>query len=406
MERRYLTSDEAAAFLGIKKASLYAYVSRGMLSTVPAKPGSRRKLYKKAELERLKYVDARRVDPERAATEAIEFGKPILSTSISLITETEHAYRGVPSRHLARACTFEQVAEFLWTGEATENLDPKDPVLPKPSTAWADPIDMDLAAAETANLTPVERLQCLLPRLEHHDLRAYATNSTQLLPTAIRAIRYLAYFSSREPWQGRVATTLGASWKASPERIDRLLITIADHDLNIATFTARCVASAGSNMYQAILAGLAALQGYKHLYGQIVESRRFFSDVLDTGRPERVLRRYLRNEGSIPGFHNAYQRLYPGQDPRVKTLLSNLEDTDAYPVLKETVDLVESTTGEFPRVDFALGVSEVLLRLPPDAIFDLAAIARTAGMAAHVIEQHGSERVIRPRAKYVGTMRS
>src|SRR5690606_29162645 len=72
---------------------------------------------------------------------------------------------------------------------------------------------------------------------------------------------------------------------ADAKRLDALLIVMADHELNIATFTARCIASAGSNLYQAMIGGLAALQGYKHLYGQVTEARRFFGEVLETGDP-------------------------------------------------------------------------------------------------------------------------
>lgn len=115
-----------------------------------------------------------------------------------------------------------------------------------------------------------------------------------------------------------------------------------------------------------------------------------------------LLRRYLRRSGNIPGVHNPYRRLYTGPDPRVLTLMDNLADTKHYPLLLETTRLAELASHEHLRIDFALAVSEPVLGLPQDAVLGLIAIGRTAGIIAHVLEQYTSDRVIRPRAKYVG----
>ena len=143
-------------------------------------------------------------------------------------------------------------------------------------------------------------------------------------------------------------------------------------------------------IYQAVLAGLAALQGYKHLYGQVAEARAFFAEVVAEGGPAPVVRRYLRQRGVVPGFHNPYRRLYAGNDPRVAALVELLADSPRYPLLRETLEVAEAATGEHPRVDFALAVAEPLLELPEDAIFSLIALGRTAGMIAHVFEQYAS----------------
>lgn len=400
MSSRPLTSDEAAEYLGISKPSLYSYVSRGLVHARPAAPGSRRKLYDKLDLDRLKRKTHSTVS-KNARDDVLEFGKPILSTAISLVTDNEHSYRGVPSAELAVANSFEQVAEFLWTGTAMASGGEQSGVtLPRPSPCWAEALDRKILSGLKPHLPPVARLQCLLPVLGHDDLTGYATSPDTLLPAAVRVIKYLTLLSTgRDPKHG-VAKTLARAWGAEEEVLQMLLIVVADHELNIATFTARCASSAGSNIYQSILGGLAALQGHKHLFGQIAESERFLRTVLGSGDAEATLRDYLRLEGSVPGFHNPYQRLYSGEDPRVVTLLSNLEGEQGFDLVSSTIDLVESVTGEFPRIDFALAVCQVLLRLPPDTIFDLVAIARTAGMAAHIIEQYGSPHAIRPRARY------
>lgn len=389
MGKNHLSAEEAAAFLGVTKATLYAYVSRGMLRSVQVGHGSRRRHYPLAELQSLKHRHNYRSDPERAAAEVIEFGNPILTTSISQITATEHSYRGVNSSALAARNSFEQVAQFLWTGDL-------GPELPE----WDAPIDEALLAG-LPDLPPLEQMQCLLPILENQDLNGYATKSAILLPSAVRILLYLTRLSCGHPYEGGLARTLARAWQADERVLNSLLVIVADHELNIATFTARCVASAGSSLYQAVLAGLAALQGYKHLQGQVTEAMTFFREVLDEGEAEPVIRRWLRRSGTIPGFHNPYRRLYVGRDPRVETLLQLHEGSERYELLTETVRLAEAASGEHARVDFALACAEPLLNLPDGSIFSLIGLGRTAGMTAHVIEQYGSERVIRPRAKYV-----
>lgn len=394
-----LGADEAAKLLGVSKATLYSYVSRGMLTSRVLAPGSRKRAYDKAEVIALKHRSSFRKDPETAAAEVIEFGIPILTTSISQITETEHSYRGVSSRELAKTYSFEQVAEFLWTGRWDGAK------LPTPSSAWFEPLDMSFLERVDRDLAPIEQMQSLLPRLQHRNLHAYRTNPAALVGSAIELIRYLVYLSSDNDRPGRISEGLAATWNVDATALETLLIVVADHELNIATFTARCAASAGSSLYQAVLAGLAALQGYRHLFGQVSEAKLLMQEIILSGDPEVVIRSYLRRRGSIPGVQNPYRRLYTGPDPRVVTLVDNLAGTQYHDLLRRTLELIDQATNEPPRIDFALAVSEPLLGLPHDSIHSIIAIGRTAGMIAHVFEQYESERVIRPRARYVGAAR-
>lgn len=391
-----LGADEAAKLLGVSKSTLYSYVSRGMLTSRVIDPGSRKRAYDKAELLALKHRSSFRKDPETAAAEIIEFGIPILSTSISQITETDHSYRGVSSRELARSYSFEQVAEFLWTGRRDGDG------LPAPDPAWSTPLDLSFVEGVDQDLTAIERMQTILPRLQHRSLHAYGTDPSVLVGNAIELVRYLVYLSSNDYHPGSVSEGLAATWGVDAAALETLLIVVADHELNIATFTARCAASAGSSLHQAVLAGLSALQGYRHLFGQVSEAKLFMQEVIQSGDPESVVRSYFRRRGAIPGVQNPYRRLYSGPDPRVITLFDNLVGSENYELLVETLDLISEATKEPPRIDFALAVSEPLLGLPHDSIHSIIAIGRTAGMIAHVFEQYGSERVIRPRARYVG----
>lgn len=395
----YMTATDAAEYLGVTTATLYSYVSRGMITSVVLDPGSRSKGYRRSDLVALRHRSTFRKDPDRAATEVIEFGTPILTTSISQVTETTHSYRGRSSSDLAAAYSFEQVTEFLWTGATSGQAGEFD--LPAPSGAWSQEIDLELGKELPPGLTAVERLQSVLPVLERRDPLAYGVKGSVLVPSAVSLLLHLSYLSTGKPNHGSIAATLASAWSADPAKLDPLLVMVADHELNIATFTSRCIASAGATLYQAVLGGLAALQGYKHLYGQVSEAKSFYQQVMNTGDPGAVVRRYLRQRGAVPGFHNPYRRLYAGADPRVPTIVQLLTGSTGFPLLEETLKVAEAATGEHPRVDFALAVAEPLLGLPHDAIFSLIAIGRMAGMIAHIFEQYTSDRVIRPRARYV-----
>lgn len=396
MRNEGVGADEASEILGVSKATLYSYVSRGMLTSRLKAPGSRARIYDRSELLALKHRNSFRKDPETAAAEVIEFGIPILTTAISQITETEHSYRGVSSRELAREFSFEQVAEFLWTGRW------QGAKLPDRNSAWTAPLDLSLLDGVDRSLSPIEQMQSILPKLQHQDLGAYRTTPDALLGSAIELIRYLVYLSTACDESSGISSSMADAWGVDPSALETLLIVVADHELNIATFTARCAASAGSTLYQSVLAGLAALQGYRHLFGQVSEAKAFMEEVIAAGDAKAVVKSYLRRRGTIPGVQNPYRRLYSGPDPRVVTLIENLEGTAHYPLLLEALDLIDQATQEPPRIDFALAVSEPLLGLPHDSIHSIIAIGRTAGMIAHVFEQYASERVIRPRARYVG----
>jgi len=328
----------------------------------------------------------------------LEFGVPVLTTEISNITGNELWYRNQKSSELAKRFSFEQVAQYLWTGQAIKTGPDFD--LPEALPYWENQDLFTRAGEFNASLTAVERLQAAVPSILQVDLRAHSLIPEALISSAANVILHLLFFSTGQYRNSSVAETLGAAWGADSRTLNQLLILVADHELNIAAFTARCIASAGSTIYQAVSGGLSSLQGYKHLFGQVAEASAFFREVVGSGDPAPIVRRYLRERGSIPGFHNPYRRIYASRDPRVANILNLCAGSAHYDILIETVDVCGSVTGEHPRVDFALGVVETLLDLPGGSIFDLIALGRTAGMIAHILEQYKSGRVIRPRARY------
>ncbi len=391
-QQEFMSAREAAVYLGVKVGTLYSYVSRGLLRSVRLDPSKRAKGYRLADLRALKQRSVFRTDTEHAGEQVIDFGSPILTTGISMITEDGHFYRGVASADLARDHSFEQVAQFLWTGELRDV-----------DGAWEERVSTHLFDSTDASLTTIERMQCVLPVLDDRDLASHTLRSGSVAPSAIRLMLGLHYLCTGRQRQANIATSLQRVWRADDESVapilDDVLVLVADHELNIATFTARCAASAGAGLHQAVLAGLAALQGHRHLGGQVLLARRFFLDVVESANVRSTVKQYLR-QGQLPGFHNPYLRLYPNADPRVDAMMERLRSCERFSLLEETVDLCQELTGEYPRIDFALAACEVVLELPTDAVFSLIALGRTAGIIAHVLEQYDTERIIRPRARY------
>ena len=116
----YLSAKQAAQSLGVTRATLYAYTSRGQLrsESVPGQPRERR--YHREDVERLKDRKAARRDPAKAAARGLRWGEPVLESGITLIHDGAFYYRGQNAVRLAETFTAEDTAALLWNAEARE----------------------------------------------------------------------------------------------------------------------------------------------------------------------------------------------------------------------------------------------------------------------------------------------
>ncbi|HEX2252698.1 MAG TPA: citrate synthase, partial [Thermoanaerobaculia bacterium] len=112
----FLTAEEAAGTLGISRASLYAYVSRGMIRSEP-EPGTRRRRYARDDVERLAERQAQRRDPARVAERSLDWGTPVVESAITRIDDGRLFYRGHDVVELSRERSVEEVAALIWTGD-------------------------------------------------------------------------------------------------------------------------------------------------------------------------------------------------------------------------------------------------------------------------------------------------
>ena len=180
--------------------------------------------------------------------------------------------------------------------------------------------------------------------------------------------------------------------------IRRALVLLADHELNASTFTVRCAASTGLNLYDAIIAGLVALKGPKHGGAGVLAAQ--LLKTLANGEVAPVIRERVALGERFAGFGHG---VYKHGDPRARALLEALARSGADRKLTHEIpERIAEATGEFVNIDYALAVLVHTLGLPPGHELVLFSMARTVGWIAHACEQLRHGRLIRPRARYVG----
>jgi len=400
-EPETLDAREAAALLGVKPATLYAYVSRGLIESTPG-AGGRERRYRRADLEALR--ERRR---GAGAAEALRWGDPVLETAITGMSAEGPIYRGRSAVALATADTpFESVAELLWTG-----------ALPDDRPGWPAPAPLDaerLCGLVPADAVPVAWGPVLVAVAAAADPGRFDLRPTSVLARARALVRTLASglalgfaperveAAARAPSvAATVAIALGAEPRPAVARaLDRALVVMADHELNASTFAARVVASTRADVYAAVLGGLATLSGPLHgAASDRVEA--LLAETRALGDARRVVQERDRRGETLPGFGHPF---YPDGDPRARVILQAAVDVDPESAdlrrLQALAEAMERAGRPAPNVDAALVGLRAALALPRGSAAGLFAVARCAGWVAHALEQYESGAPIRPRARY------
>lgn len=399
--QRLVDARTAAKHLGIQLRSLYAYVSRGQVRSVPGEHG-RPRLYSLDDLERLRVRRDARAGHGAVAAGALRWGEPVLDSAVTAITPQGPAYRGRIAVDLARAGTpFENVAELLWSG-----------YLPEGRITWprvAVPL-AQLARLLPADATPMDVMPLVvqvasLADRARDDRRpdAIITRGRQLIPLLAAAVGpgFTAASVSRAlgaPTVAEVAArALGLDDDVAP-LLERVLVVLADHELNASSFTARVTASTDADPYACVAAALATLSGPKHGTASLDVAR--FAD--EVGSPEaarNAVRALARKQQTPPGFGHT---LYPHGDPRTQPVLEAVATLPGNKRSRTLLAIVAATKGSEPTVDVGLAALVAALGLPPTVGAGLFAVARSAGWLAHALEQRAAGYLLRPRARYTG----
>lgn len=372
----WISAEAALSLLGTKPQTLYANVSRGRIAARPDPEDPRRSLYRQEDVERLAARQKGRRPATTVAAESIAWGEPVLTTAISTVANGHFYIRGQDAAQLAQTASLEDMAALLWSVPA-----PVDFAAMTTSGADTGLIAAYRQVAELAatQMPPAGRARSVLIK--------DATLVVSLVASTIAGAR-----------SGAVHERLAVQWQR-PEAANALrcaLVLLAEHELNASTFAARVTASTGAPLAAAVLAGLAALSGPLHgtaslgMGALVRDAKRYgvetaISSLLRQGRP-------------LPCFGH---RLYPDHDIRAPALMA----TFAVPALfAELAETGERLSGEKPNIDFALSALVAAYGLPDDAPLQIFALARCVGWLAHALEQIETGALIRPRARYVGTL--
>jgi citrate synthase len=429
-----LTAGEAARRLGVKPATLYAYVSRGIL-TRRKDPAGRTSRFDAGEIEDL----ARRGRPRRQAGAA----DIVVESALTEIDGAQFRYRGLDVTRLATRRPFEEVAEFLWTGALPAHPDPwqgrpealaagraAQAALPTralplerlqvivPAVAATDPLrlQLDPPAVQAAARGLIASLVDCLPSPPAHPAAssAAATSSAPSDPSAPSdsgtpsgldapsgpdaprdpaapiAERLWSRLSGRRP-----APALLAALSAA-------LVLLADHELAASTLAARVAASVRADPYAVVATGLGAMGGALHGGASLGVENLLAAAGTPAGVPA-VIRDLLRRGERVPGFGHF---VYRGGDPRAALLL---ELTRAAAPRSRGLAVADAVQAEVsgrglpgPNIDFAIAVLAQVAGMTNGAGEAIFAVARTAGWTAHAMEEYVRATPLRPRAVYVG----
>jgi len=389
----YLSAREAAAELAISPATLYAYVSRGLIRSEPA-PDSRSHRYRAEDVRGLKERRApSTVEPR--GFRSFDPDLPVMDSAIATITEEGAIYRGVNCVDLSEKDTLEHTATLLW------DVTGVDPFAADNCPHVSD--EMRAIAEAARRAAPIDRAIAVLALATSADPGAFTRAPEGRAMVGARIVRLLvATMLNAEPSSELLHQQIAKAWapdnKHAPDLIRRALVLLADHELNASTFTVRCAASTGLNLYDSVIAGLAALKGPMHGGAGVLASR-LVKTLIDQDA-EPVIRERVALGERFAGFgHGVYKR----GDPRAMSLLNALTRAGAArKFTREVPERIAEATGEFVNIDYALAVLAHSLRLAPGSELTLFAMARTVGWIAHASEQLQFGRLIRPRARYVG----
>jgi citrate synthase len=401
----YVSSAEALAILAVKPQTLYSYVSRGMIRRICI--DGKNSLYNREDVRRLKARSTARSGHGAVAGGALQWGEPVLVTSITEITQDGPRYRDYLAVELAREpYSFESVSEYLWGhdaihpsaqwpwDESTHHIVPQVAAL---TEAYPD-VHLRQLLTEIVVLLCIEQNQSPQRRLEPTLQQARALVQALCLPFGfVGPQRRFIAPRSNEGIASYILRAFGVDAKPSEiKALDAALVLLADHEFSPATFAARIAASSGVDLYSCIGAALhvhfgSALGLRCDRIEQTLEAATSAQNQNDNPFPLHV--------GPVGFSHPLYAEGDPRASEILKLAFSQTRHADASREALQTLESIDGHQGML-SLDAALVVLCRALGLRGRIAGGLLAVSRAAGWIAHVIEQHKQDFMIRPRGKF------
>jgi citrate synthase len=334
------------------------------------------------------------------------------------------AYRGIDIHELAENSTFEETTYLLWHGKLPTKAELKDFTEQLAAARQLPPELFNLLRSFPKSATPMEVLRTAVSALSFYDADEKAvdhnSNVRKSFDLTAQIAMLVAACDRTRKGKEVVAPDKSLShagnflWMLTGEKpsetatraFDVALILHADHELNASTFAARVIAATLSDVHSAITGAIGALKGPLHGGANEAVMRMLFAIDKAGTDPVEYVREMLAQKKKISGFGH---RVYHTEDPRATHLRKMSEDlgssaknTKWYEMSRKIEELVKTEKKLNANVDFYSASTYTTLGIDLDLFTPIFAVSRIAGWAAHVIEQLDDNRLIRPRAEYIG----
>jgi citrate synthase len=332
-------------------------------------------------------------------------------------------YQGFDIHDLAEHSTFEEVVFLLWHKRLPKRVELDEL---KQAIARAYDIPEEVTALMKRfphEADPIDVLRTAVSALEFYDPNARDISREASLRTAIRLTAQFPTIVATgerlrkglEPVKADLTGDIAQNFlymlkgEAPSEHdarvFDICLVLHADHELNASTFTARVVAGTLADMYASVTAAIAALSGPLH-GGANTNVMKMLLDIGDVSKVETYIKKALAEKRKIMGFGHA---VYRTEDPRAthlrrfsKEMGEQQGNTKWYEMSRKVEEVMMREKGLYPNVDFFSASTYHMMGIPLELFTPIFAISRIAGWTGHILEQYSDNKLIRPRAEYVG----
>ena len=332
-------------------------------------------------------------------------------------------YRGIDIHDLARHSSFEETTYLLWFGALPTREALGEFSAELSSHRALPPPVLTLMKDFPRNATPMDALRTALSALAFYDPQAHDASSDANVDKAIRVTAQTATIVAayeqirrgREPVEpdragSHAENFLRMLFGAEPDPLyvramDLALILHADHELNASTFAARVTAATLADMYSAVVSAIGALAGPLH-GGANEQVMKMLQKIGDPARVEAYVTERLQAHQKISGFGH---RVYRTEDPRAthlrqmsRQLGEHVGNLRWYEISRKVEEVVMQQKHLYANVDFYSASCYFTMGIPIDMFTPVFAVSRVSGWTAHILEQYADNRLIRPRAEYVG----
>ncbi len=334
------------------------------------------------------------------------------------------AYRGIDIHELAEQSNFEETSYLLWFGKLPTRQELADFTRRLASERKLDEGIIDMMQRFPKSASPMEVLRTAVSALSFYDPDEKAIDHDSNVRKAFQLTSQIAMIVANYDRIRKNKTLIkpdqslshasnfllmlnGEKPSATAEKaLDIALILHADHELNASTFAARVTAATQSDMHSAITSAIGALKGPLHGGANEAVMRLLFSIDKAGADPIEHVRGMLAQKKKVPGFGH---RVYTTEDPRATHLRRMSEDLGKssgkskwFDMSRKIERFINSEKKLNANVDFYSASTYTTLGIDVDMFTPIFAVSRISGWTAHVIEQLDDNRLIRPRAEYIG----